>query len=157
MMQSARVWAFSLCAAVVLSALMRMLAPKSQKASLSLVVNLFLLLCLLEPLSKVRIIPIPDFLANKSAVTETAQAQADELYTKQIKRRIAAAADEKLRTLGIIAQEVRIDISVSENGFSIDGVWVRLDETDSPRAALAAQALQDYLGLPVAVGTKEVT
>jgi hypothetical protein len=155
-MQSVKIWAFSLCAAAVMSALIQMLAPKSQQKSLSLVVNLFLLLCLLSPLSGLRRASLPE-MPNSQEVAQTAGVKADALYAGEIQRQIAAAASEKLRSLGIIAREVRIDIIISEDEFSIDGVRVLLDESDSRRAAQAKEALEDYLGLPVTAGANEVT
>ncbi|MEG1849602.1 MAG: stage III sporulation protein AF, partial [Oscillospiraceae bacterium] len=55
MMLQFKAWAFALCAASVAAALLQMLLPKnSQQKTVTTVVNLFLLLCLLSPLSSIK-------------------------------------------------------------------------------------------------------
>lgn len=159
-MSQLRLWAFSLCAAATVSALLQMLLPpKTQNRAVGMVINLFLLLCVVSPLSHIWTNHDFDGWEPSSPAPQIGLEAADDIISHEIEARLDGLIREKLLALGIIPAGVRIDIIVSEDSFAIEGITVLLSPTDQAASGgTAAARLTEELGLPVTVrGVKEVT
>ena len=156
-MSDIKLWAFSLCCAAGASALFSLLSPDGAMGKLArMVMGVFVLLCIISPLGLAGSLEVEGLKTAKAPdVSDAAKQLGDEMAIMQVQNRINELICDKLATLGIIPQDVRIDINVSDGELDILGAEVVLPKQYTQSADTAAQSLSEYLGFTVAVEIKE--
>ena len=148
-MNDLKAFCMTICIISLLSVLIRVIAPSRMKRQVEMAVSLFLLLCLLTPLTR---LSLPD-LGNLSGAGPTPAAQLDTelLLEREVGRRLEEAVFEKLGENGIFPEEIRIDITVAGDQIGIDAVSVALRVQDGQLSGRAQALAEDLLGTEVLV------
>jgi hypothetical protein len=156
-MQLVRQWAFSLCAAGVVSAMIQALLPNTGPSRLmNTVLSVFMLLCVLAPIS--RLVPMAarqmsEGIGRNSRQENPIEGQVyDEVLIQAARSKLADLAADKLRKMGINPLDIGINIIVSGDEISVGDVELVLPyEWRRQHDSIRAQ-LQSELGLNVKIG-----
>lgn len=154
-MEHLKSFCMMICVVSLLSVLIRAVAPNRMKRQVEMAVNLFLLLCLLTPLTR---ISLPDWQALQvENSAQASQLDTDALLGREIERRLEQALSEKLEQSGIFPEEIRIDITVAGDQVEIDSAAVALRTGDEEQSGRARTIAEELLGTTVLVtGGREV-
>ena len=147
-MNEIKAFCMAVCVVSLLSVLIRAVAPGRMKRQVEMAVNLFLLLCLLTPLTK---ISLPDFSALRVERPQAAQADTGALFQAEVQRRLEEALSEKLMENGIIPEEIRIDITVASDQIEINSATVALRTEDGQLRGRTQAIARELLGTEVLV------
>lgn len=147
-MNDVKLWAFTLLVSSMIAAIFENLTPSSQKKQMSYIVQLFLLLCLILPVNG--LLKDRPKLDLSSVQNQTVEAlNTDEILKTQFEADLKHMIFNKLETLGIFAQEIGIDFSVSENTVKVSEINVFLDAKDSQKQDEIKKELESFLGIAV--------
>lgn len=148
-MNEIKAFCMVICVVSLLSVLIRAIAPGRMKRQVEMAVNLFLLLCLLTPLT--RISP-PDWSALRAENPAPAsRVDTGALFQAEVQRRLERALSEKLEQNGIIPEEIRIDITVASNQVEINSATIALRTEDGQLRERTQAIARDLLGAQVLV------
>jgi hypothetical protein len=154
-MASIRQWAFSVCVAMVICGIARILIPKgSMQKVLGITISAFLLCTILSPILlqnpsfslDIRAQSNEDIAERARRLTETVDRQEEEAVSAGVRKIVG----EKLTEMGI--NYLHITIHISQNGQSemvIGQVEVLLDRKYAEGAAGIRDVLQEELEIPV--------
>ena len=148
-MESWKGFCMTVCLVSLITAPLCSLIPTRLRRQTELVMRLFLLLCLLAPLSQ---ISLPDWGALRVGTEVPVRSvDLDGLLQQEIEARISQALSEKLEENGIFAEEIRIDITVAGDQIGIDAVSVALRVQDGQLSGRAQALAEELLGTEVLV------
>ena len=146
MIGSLQNWSFQICAVAVIAAVWDMLFPNLKKYGIFSLMRLVILLCVIR-----LFLPVLDDTEagvfskeNSFSVSEV-----QNIYLYEFREALSYELLENIKDLGINAEDVRIDISVTQEGYSIDGIGI-IPAEDVDLTADAA-ALSKEWGAPVYV------
>ncbi len=148
-MESWKGFCMTVCLVSLITAPLCSLIPTRLRRQTELVMRLFLLLCLLAPLSQ---ISLPDWGALRVGTEVPVRSvDLDGLLQQEIEARISQALSEKLEENGIFAEEIRIDITVAEDGVELDSARILLPQQEKSQSELARSVAEQLLGTGVEV------
>ncbi len=147
-MNDIKLWTFTLLVSAMVAAIFENLTPSSQKKQLSYILQMFLLLCLIAPVS--------GWLGDRPKIDlSSVQEQAvealdtDAILERQFNAKMTQVISNKLEMLGIFPREIGIDFSVSENAVEVSGVHIILEPKDGQRQNETKKELESFLGIAV--------
>ncbi len=147
-MSHIKLWTFTLLVGAMVAAIFENLTPPSQKKQLGYILQMFLLLCLIAPVTGW-------FNERPKIDLSSVQEQAvqaldtDEILKRQFETRMSRLISNKLEMLGIFPREIGIDFSVSENAVEVSYVHILLEPEDHQRQNETKKALESFLGIAV--------
>jgi len=128
-------WSLQVCAVSVIAALWDMLFPDLKKYGVFSLMRIVMLLCVIRLFLPVLDSGDIDIFSTKSSFSES---EAQDIYVSEFSDALSNELLRNIKGLGINVQDVRIDISVTEDGYSIDGIGV----IPAPNADLTADAAE---------------
>lgn len=153
-MDNVKYYAFTLLCCSAACRIVEFMSPESCKKQISCVIGMILLICIISPIKQIKDINW-DLEFNASDNTQV-EANTDDIFVEQFKIRLTEIINDKLNSIGIIADNVRIDINISEQEVSIKSITVTLFNYDKDKIQEVNDILSEYLDMNVTVYAQEV-
>lgn len=144
-MSDVKAYTFTLFCAALASALFELLAPNEQKRQLSFILGLFILICLLSPITDM--INSAGEFRLAAAKNEIQPVDTDELLKNEFSMRVKKIIEQKLDSIGIFDSAIVINITISGQSAQIDSLTITLPPEYGGRCREAEKLLLDELGL----------
>lgn len=146
MINSLQSWSFGVCAVAVIAAIWDMLFPDLKKYGVFSLMRLVMLLCIIRLFIPVFDNEDVEIFSKSGSFSET---EAQDIYISEFSDALSHELLENMKELGINAKDVRIDISVTQDGCSIDGIGI-IPAQNADLTADAAMLSKEW-GAPVYV------
>lgn len=146
-------YTFTVFCCSIAAALAEYAAPQSCKKQISYITGMIMLINLLSPFT----MPLDGSLTADNHTETKAyfdSVSANHIVSDQFKENLSVIIQDKLASVGIIADDIRIEIIMSDNEFSLGDIEVILSGTDEEEAAYADRILEELLEVEIKVVTR---
>lgn len=144
-MNDVKLYTFTLLCAALASALLNIAAPKKQQKQLEYITGLFLLICVISPLTNV--IGEIDLAELSPPDAEIRRIDTDKIIEKEFSNRLQKIIEQKLNSVGIMAEDIRIEITISQEMIEQISVLITLQRQDEENINAVKALIQNELGL----------
>ena len=148
-MNNVKQYTFTLFCCTLAITIVEILVPSSCKKQISYITGLIMLLTVLSPLSEI----IDNISIENEEIMQSAINHVDEneILAEQFKNNVYKIVKDKLDSNGIIANDIRIEIIMSDNELKLGSIKVLLNPSDSDKAVYVKQMLEQYLEVEILV------
>ena len=146
MINSLQSWSFQVCAVAVIAAICNMLFPSLEKYGVFSLLKVIMLLCVIRIFLPAIYSIETDGLLNEESFTVS---DAQNVYILEFSNALSMELLKNINAAGINAEDIRIDFSVNEDGYSIDGIGII--PTANADLTADAERLSKEWGAPVYV------
>ena len=148
-MDDVKYFAFTLLCCSVACRIVEFISPESNKKQITCIIGAILLLCIISPLKSMDNIDLK--ITSDDMYDARIEEYTEEALIDQFKTRLAERINDKLKASGIFADDIRIEINISEQELSIKSVTVMLYDQDGDKIQKVKSLLEEFLEMDVNV------
>ena len=148
-MTSVKQYTFTLFCCSLAAALVEFTAPKGCKKQISYITGMTILIIVLSPLTT--LMDDLSFESNDTEYTSYEVITTDDILADQFKYNLKKIIEDKLALSGIFAEDIRIEIIMSDNEIKLGDIEVILKKGYRDKVGYIRQTLEEHLELNISV------
>jgi len=150
-MYDVKQYAFTVFCCSLAISIVEFITPVSCKKQISYITGMIMLTVVISPLTSLPYYIPPDII--KQNVRTTSEVDTNDILEEQFKYNLSQIIQDKLLSSGIFAEDIGIEIIMSDNEIALGGINVTLNDHDFEKCSEIKQMLEKLLEVEVAVDT----
>lgn len=144
-----KLFAFTLFCCTSACCIIELLTPENTKKQIRCISGMIILICILSPLKNVFEVDLN--FENYYSEQQQSEINVDNILEQEFKTRLKKIIEDKLNSSGIFADDIRIEINISEQQMMLKEITVVFFEYDEQKLKYTQNLLSDYLKTDVKV------